>query len=140
MYKSRDFFTYTLNPTNTPGFASIAAGGQATGALNIEQDSDFQLVKMSYFCQNGSDDNNELALRALPLATVNIQDTGSGRYLMNGPVALTDLFGTGELPFILPEDKIFVARATIFVQVANYGSSDAVVNLYLSFIGIKNFL
>lgn len=134
-YRSRDFFTYSLF------FATIAANGQANASLNIEQDSDFAWSKSAFFAQDHAalTANDTESSRLLPQCTVNIQDTGSGRYLMNGPVALTDLFGTGPLPFILPEDKIFVARATIFVTVSNY-SSVVIDNLYLSFIGTKLFL
>ena len=134
-YRSRDFFAYSLP------FVTVPANGQAQASFNIEQDSDFAWSKSAYFAQSHEDllANETEATRLLPLCTVQIQDTGSGRYLMNGPVALTDLFGTGALPFILPEDKIFVARAAIFVTVSNY-SSVAVDNLYLSFIGTKLFL
>jgi hypothetical protein len=132
-YRSRDFFVYSLY------FASVAANAQANQSLNIEQDSDFAWSKSAYFASTDGEDGETNDTRVLPLATIQIQDTGSGRYLMNGPVALTDIYGTGELPFILPEDKIFVARSTIFVTVSNY-SSDGIVNLYLTFIGTKLFL
>jgi hypothetical protein len=132
-YRSRDFFVYSLL------FATVAANGQANQALNIEQDSDFAWSKSAYFASLADSDGSSESTRVLPLATIQIQDTGSGRYLMNGPVALTDIYGTGALPFILPEDKIFVARSTIFVTVSNYSSTE-LDNLYLSFIGTKLFL
>lgn len=128
-YRNRDFFVYSVL------YATIVSGQSQSASINFEQDSDFSLDKTAYFVGV----NNEAATRELAQATVTLQDTGSGRYLMNGPVALTAIFGTGQLPFILPEPKIFVARSTLLIAVANYGGTD-LVNLYLTFIGTKLFL
>lgn len=68
-----------------------------------------------------------------------IQDTGSGRNLMNTAVPVASIFGTGQLPFILPRQRIFLANATVNVTLTNFDVA-ADYDLYLSFIGEKGFL
>jgi len=69
-----------------------------------------------------------------------IQDTGSGRNLMNQAVPVASIFGgTGSLPFILPRQRIFVARATVSVTITNISAADDIESLRLSFVGEKGF-
>ena len=76
--------------------------------------------------------------RVIPLVTMQVTDSGSGRNLFESPVAVPSLFGTGELPFILPTPKLFSARSTITIAVANFDTA-ATYNLRFSFIGYKAF-
>jgi hypothetical protein len=57
---------------------------------------------------------------------------------MSGAVPVVNLFGIGEIPFILPVPRIFKARSSITVAVANF-SAATTYNLRLSFIGTKLF-
>jgi hypothetical protein len=59
---------------------------------------------------------------------------------MNAPIPLAALAGSGQLPFILPTPKIFQARGTIAVQLANVTAGDTYSSIYLEFIGTKLFL
>jgi hypothetical protein len=75
----------------------------------------------------------------LPNVTILITDTSSGRALMNQPAPLSSLFGTGQLPFILPTSKLFQSRGSVQVSITNL-STTVYTNIYLSFIGTKLFL
>lgn len=127
----KDFYVYQED------FADLAFGTSETGNINIQADSDFVIQKMAYFADlDGA--AQELQTRVIPLVAVLITDTGSGRNLMETAIPVNSLFGTGELPFILPTPKLFLARSTITISVSNF-STDQTYNLRLSFIGHKVF-
>lgn len=131
IYQARDFFVYELD------FLALANGVSATQTINIQQEADFLLTKMAQ--------QTDLAAAAItsanqpiPLCTIMISDTGSGRQLMNTAVPLHNLFGEGDLPFILPRQRIFIASSVINVTLSNY-SAATTYNVRLSLIGEKGF-
>lgn len=132
LYIAKDFYVYEVD------FLAIAEGGSATGLIAIQADSDFIWQKACAL-----NENNTIGLPvAFPGidATVQVIDTGSGRNLFEGPVPLVDVFGTGELPFILPTPRLFVARSTLEVQYTLLTSPFAAAfSSRLSFIGFKAF-
>lgn len=130
LYIARDFYVYQVN------FLATAIGGSATGLIAIQADSDFIWQKATAFTQR--DDTG--AVVALPDATVQVIDTGSGRNLFESALPLFNVFGTGELPLILPTPRLFLARSTIEVQYTNVGNAPAaILSSRLSFIGYKAF-
>lgn len=121
---------------NVQNFLNIQSGSTNLGNLQIDADSDFELIKLSAQCNtNGSD--TLLTLDAVQ-ATVMIVDSGSGRQLMNIPAALNTIFGTGQLPYILPQPRIFKARTNIAFTVVNT-SVGTTYDLRLSLNGRKIF-
>ena len=121
-YFAKDFFTYEVDITST-----IAASGSTTSTFTVQADSDFLWTKAAYI-QTGAG-----------VPAILIQDTGSGRNLMTQAVPVASLFGTGQLPFILPRQRIFVARATVTVTITNLDAVNTITSLRLSFIGEKGF-
>lgn len=121
-YFAKDFFTYEVDITST-----IAASGSTTSTFTVQADSDFLWTKAAYI-QTGTG-----------VPAILIQDTGSGRNLMTQAVPVASLFGTGQLPFILPRQRIFVARATVTVTITNLDAVNTITSLRLSFIGEKGF-
>lgn len=128
---AKDFFVYDLD------FASIAAGASASGSINIQADSDFQVQKLTYMADLVGAAQTD-GSRVIPLMTILITDSGSGRQLMDRAVPVPAIFGTGEIPFILPQPKIFIARSTVTVAIANYSAATPYL-LRLAFIGTKIF-
>jgi hypothetical protein len=133
-YFAKDFFIYQIGP-----FASLAPAAQLPGNVTLDADSDFLWQKFNVFATIGSAGETQ-ATQAVPAITITIKDTASGRDLMNGPVPLPSLAGSGQLPFILPTAKIFQARGTISVNIANISGDDTYTGIYLAFIGTKLFL
>lgn len=127
----KDFFVYNID------YPSIAAGASASGSINVQADSDFQVQKLTYIADLAGGAQTDSS-RVVPLLTVLITDSGSGRQLMDRAVPITAIFGTGQIPFILPQPKIFIARSTVTVSVANYSAATAYL-VRLSFIGTKIF-
>lgn len=126
-----DFFTYQLD------FPNLTFGTTQTQNIQIQADSDFKLVKLTYFADVAGAAQTDSS-RVVPLVAVQITDSGSGRQLLSAPSAVPALFGTGEIPFILPVARIFKARASVAVQVSNF-SAGTDYSLRLSFVGTKIF-
>lgn len=130
--KRRDFYVYEAGVTNLP------VSAQATDTIQIEADSNFILQKLSQFSvSNGLNGNLDVATtvlltsgltaqqRVLPNVGIQLVDTGSGRQLMQNPIPIPSLFGTGELPFILPNPRLFMRNSTIQVIFTNFDSVNA---------------
>ena len=130
-YNAYDFFVYELD------FADLTAGDSATGQFTIQQEADFILTKITVVSDIAGAAVTD-STRVIPLVTLMINDTGSGRNLMNTAVPIPNLFGSGGLPFILPRQRIFVASSVVSVTVSNYSAATD-YNLRLSFIGEKAF-
>lgn len=126
-----DFYVYSAV------FTALAVGASATQNITVQADSDFILQKLTYQADIGAAAMTDSS-RVVPLVTVLITDSGSGRQIMDRAIPVATFFGTGKLPFILPNPKVFKARANITIQATNYSAASA-YNLYLSFIGIKTF-
>jgi hypothetical protein len=127
----RDFFVYTIT------FDDLASGAAAQGAIQIQADSDFEMQKLTAFADIAGAVQTD-ATRVLPLVTIQLQDTGTGRNLFSAPVAVPGLFGDGQIPFILPTSKWFTRNASVAVQVANF-SAATTYDLRIYLIGSKVF-
>ncbi len=128
---AKDFFVYDLD------FLALAFGTTATQNVTIQADSDFVLQKMGAAADVAGAAQDD-STRVIPLATLIITDSGSGRQVMDKAIAMTTIFGDGRLPFILPQPKMFLARSNIAVTLTNY-SAATTYNIRLSFIGMKIF-
>jgi len=131
-YLAKDFFTYQINTV------AIAAGVSAPGSVTLDSDADFLWQKGAYFMDVAAGAQTN-ATRVVPLITITVTDATSGRTLMNAPVPLASLFGTGQLPFILPTPRLFPAKATISITVANFSAATTYGIPRVSFIGTKLF-
>lgn len=127
--RAQEFYTYQAS------FSSLANGSDATANISIEADSFFKAQKLTYMADLAAAAQTESG-RVIPLCTILITDTGSGRRLMNEAIPIPALFGNGQLPFILPTPKVFKPQSTISIQVANY-SAASTYNLYISIHGAK---
>lgn len=130
-YFARDLFIYEVD------FSALAAAASSTQTFSIQADSDFLWTKATMFADVAAAAQTD-STRVIPLCTVLIQDTGSGRNLMNAAMPVSSLFGTGELPLILPRQRLFVSRAQVSVTLTNFSAATA-YNVRLSFIGEKAF-
>lgn len=133
-YFAKDFFIYQIGP-----IASLAPAASQPGNVTLDADSDFLWQKFNVFATTGNDGTTS-ANAIVPALTITIKDTSSGRDLMNAAVPLPAMAGSGQLPFILPTAKIFQARGTIAVNVANISDNATYTGIYLAFIGTKLFL
>jgi hypothetical protein len=126
-----DFFIYTLNAL------ALAGGGVNNSNIQIQADSAFKLIKLAMFADIAVAIQTDSS-RVLPLATVQIVDTGSGRQLFSEATPFSAIFGQGGLPFILPIPRIFMPRSNIAVTLTNLTAATT-YNIRMSFIGTKMF-
>lgn len=125
-----DFTVYQLDFT-------LAAGASQTQSIPIQADSAFKWTKAAYYATIANAAFTATT-RPIPNMTIQVTDTGSGRVLFNNPVPIPSIFGEGELPFILPVERIFDARSSMQVTVANFDAA-VTYTTRLSFIGSKIF-
>lgn len=125
----REFYTYQED------FSALAASTSAIANVNIQSDSDFVLQKLMYFADIAAAAQLSNS-KVVPLCTIVITDSGSGRQLMESAVPIPSLFGSGDLPFILPTPRLFQARSTITITIANF-SAATTYNVRLSLCGYK---
>ena len=115
---------------------ALAPGATATITKNILSGFDFNWIKGMYFADIAAAAQTESA-RIIPLVTVLLTDTKTAFNLMDSAVPMTSLFGTGELPFILPKPYRFESSGTITMTLANF-SSATTYNLRLAMNGISS--
>lgn len=122
-----DFFVYEASFNPLP-----AAPAVLQIPINIQNDSSFLLCEL-----------NLSAFSAVGVPVVapdylcTITDTSSGRALQDFPTHVANIFGTGLLPFKLPEPKLFPANTVIQVALAN--QTPLAARVEVSLIGMKIF-
>lgn len=125
----RDFYIYTAESL------ALVAGGNSNAIINIEADSDFLLQKFSYEADIAAAAFT-FNTKPIPLITIQLIDSGSGRQLMQNPVPVSSFMGDGQLPFILPNPRKFLRNSTIQIAFANFDAA-VTYNIRLAFIGYK---
>lgn len=127
----KDFYTYEID------FLGLVAAEQRNGQIQIQADSDFLWERAVMFADIAGAAQT-IDSQVVPLVTVLVTNVGSGRQLMQVQIPVFSVFGTGQLPFVLPEPSVFKARSSINVAVTNFSAATE-YNLRLSFIGTKIF-
>jgi len=130
-----DWFTYVF-----PTFAAIAALSAASpqGQIIIQNDSDFELRRISYHMDNAAAAFTSSTL-PMPNITALIVDSGSGRQLMNNPVPLDLIANLANTPPVeLPWPKIFTRNSVVTLTLTNFDAA-ATPNIRVVFHGRKIF-
>jgi len=128
----REFFTYQV-----PVFTNLAAAtGTAANNLLIQADSDFEWTAGIYQFDLAAT-AQQFATRPVPNMTIQISDSGSGRFLTSAAVPVPNLFGPQEFPRILPITKVFSANSNVVFTAVNFDAAVATGNLRLTLLGWK---
>jgi hypothetical protein len=128
----RDFYSYTQRVSLTG-----VVGNTASMVFQIEADSYFYLNALSYQADTAlaavTDSTN-----VVPLVTIVIFDSGSGRQLMANPVPLNCIAGYNGSPFRLAKPRRFASTAQITATLVNY--SAVAYNISLCLSGFKVYV
>ena len=124
----KDFFTFTVE------WLPLAISESASKTFSTQGDSDF-LILMGTRVVSTVDN---LTATAFPPMLVKIEDSGSGRNMMDKAVHLENLFGTAQQPSVWPFPKLIRANSTVTVTLQNLSAASA-FNARLSFLGFKVF-
>lgn len=126
-----DFFVYNAT------FTAIAPGDTQQANLQVQADSHFKWIKATMQADIGAAEYVNSA-KPIPLAALQIVDSGSGRQLFLNALPLELVFGSGDLPFILPLPRVFRARSNIALTLSSFTANDT-YNIRLALIGVKMF-
>ncbi len=126
----RSFYIYTLK------VPILAVGAIETVTVNIEADSQFIWTKTTSFTSisNATQTNNN---RVIPLATVQIRDSGSARQFFDSPQQINSISGQGNIPFILPSPFIFNNNSNINATFVNTSAATEYTDMSISLIGFR---
>ena len=127
----RDWYSYTA----TVPSASFGAAATYQATISIEADSYFYLNALSYQADIAGGALTE-STNVLPIATVVILDTGSGRQLMAQPASLVAIAGDGKRPYRLPKPRRFAPTSQIVLTFVNLSAATA-YNIRFTLHGFK---
>lgn len=107
----------------------LAAAGTAQGVIQIQADSDFAIAYMSGAGVAGG------AVLTNVLATIQIQDTGTGKTFFNQPTLFPLVMGSGGLPFYLPAPRVVAPQTSLTITITNL--SGTTTDFYINFLGAR---
>jgi len=123
-------FTYS-----TGRLAAIATGATVNTSIIIQADADFAVEKLTYYADLAGVAQTSGA-RIVPNVLVLLTASSSGAQMMNTSAPIPSLFGTGDLPFILPYPYILTANSQLQIQLISFEAA-VTPALTLNFIGRK---
>lgn len=129
---NQSFFVYVF----TFNDASIAPAATILDSITIENDAFFLLQEINAVVSN----SGLTDIVSTPLATLQIQDTGTGRNMFQRPVSLLSVTGNGSLPFIMPVSTLFKQLSTLQATVVNYDAAETYGRIQIALIGSKVFV
>ena len=128
---TEDYFVYGIGPV------TVTAGAQAQSTIQVQADSWFLWERAAYYVTVANAAFSD-STRPVPNVALQITDAGSGRQLFQSEQPIPSLFGTGLLPFVLPQPRYFKPNSVVQIQLTNFDAAvDYIVRL--SFIGSKIF-
>lgn len=116
---------------------TFAAAAVATVNINMEADSYFIIDKLSFFARITATTLTH-ATQLVPIVSVKLTDTGSGRNLMTDGVQVSALAGREGLPFVLPVDRWIKPNSTLQFEFTNQ-STDIYADFVLYLHGQKRW-
>ncbi len=116
---------------------ALVSGATATDSFNIEANSDFIWTKGMYFADIAAGIQTD-GTRVIPLVSIQLIDTGSGRQIFSNPIPISSVFGTGKFPYLLPLPYRFARNATLQGTFTNFDAA-ATYNIRLAFGGYRNY-
>lgn len=133
LFGIRDIFFQEMD------IAALNAGATTSNSFTIQNDANFLWQAGTYMC-NLATPAGELteATNIVPEVGLTLLDQTSGRQLSQTYVPIPNMFGRGELPFILPTPRFFRANTQVTFNFLNYGAENY-INLKLTMIGTKFF-
>lgn len=121
-----DYFWYAVSVS---GIVSTAPTASAT--VNLDADSYFYCVALTSVSQiqtGGLGAAYTESTAPLPLVTLNIQDSATGKSLMNTPLLIPGFTGDGKRPYRFVRPRVFNPNAS--VQLSFNGSQMAAGTTY----------
>ena len=125
-YKSEDYAAYSLLWT---AVAPTTVGVQASKQIN--SDSDFMVQKLTYWASSNLSQVNN------PVLQLMLTDGGAQKNLFDAPLFFEELAGTGQLPFVLPINRMFSANSVIQGTLYNLTTATTYDYVQLQLHGVR---
>jgi hypothetical protein len=122
------FYTYSI-PFTTANGNQIANGATATNSVQIEAGHHFVVEQFIF------DARLTTAANLNPFATVQVVDLSSNLPLFDRPLIIASIFGTSQLPYVLPTPRRFRANGGISATVLQ--NTGGALDVMLLFAGQK---
>jgi len=132
---NKDYFWYA--PAAAASISTVTPN--VTQSIQVDSDADFFWVATSYQVAIAGAAITESS-NPIPLVTLSIVDTGSGKFLMNNPVALGTIAGDGKRPYRLIRPRVFAANATINLNWTNQVAAGTTYTLFFTLHGYKRYV
>lgn len=124
-------FTY-----QTPNIASLAAAAGSTVIIQFDLDSVFCWLRTTIFADLAGAVQTTSS-QVLPLCNLQITDTGSGQAMMNAPIPLPSIAGSGQLPYVEPTPQYIQPNTSLQFAFTNFSAATTYLNLRLQLQGFK---
>lgn len=108
-----DFYWY-----GAPSFTIDTATPLVSNQIQIDASADFLWIASTYQADIAAGALTE-STNVIPLALLQIQDTGSQKNLSNIPIPLTTYAGDGKNPYRLLKPRLFAKNSTISLNWTN---------------------
>lgn len=136
----RQPFTFEVDFSSGAGllagvFAAPAPGGNVNGSFLVDASSPFMLVSQAFKADLAGVAQLSGTL-VVPNWLVSITDQSGNRNWQNAGVPLSSVFGTGQLPYFLPQPRLIPANSNVSINVASFEAATT-PNARLSFHGYR---
>lgn len=128
----RSFFVYTLD------FLAVAPAATPTQTIRFDSSSDFLWIKAAYAADIALASQTDSTRVLANNVAVQLQSGGSDKNLFQSLVPIQSVFGTGQMPFVLPFPQRFARTSELNVSLNNRDAA-ATFNIRLAFIGWKDY-
>jgi hypothetical protein len=129
-----DYFWYAAA---VAGLSSVAPNGNAL--INLDADSYFYCVALTAVTNIAAAAYTE-STAPLPLVTLQITDTATGKAMMNTPILIPGMTGDGKRPYRFVRPRVFQPNGTIQLQFASQVAAGTTYGIQVIFHGYKVYL
>jgi hypothetical protein len=133
-----DYYWYVANPTNG-GTSPLAPAATGNTSIQIDAGTDFYWIATTIQADIAGGTLTE-STDVIPLVTVLINDTGTSRNLMNGPVPIGSLAGDAKRPYRLVRPRLFRANSIINLTFVSYVTTTIYANLFFTLHGYRRLV
>lgn len=127
----RSFFVYA------PAALSLAPAAQSSVVVRIDAASDFYWIKAAFMADIAGAAQTDSS-RIVPNWDCQLQSGGSDKNLFSTSVPIPSVFGTGQMPFVLPFPQKLVRNSELTVTMISREAANT-LNMRLAFIGWKDY-
>lgn len=113
----------------------VAPAGTSTINIAIDAAAPFLIVNQTYAANNAAAAQTSGTF-IYPNWTVLLTDTGSNRQLMDVDTPITNIFGNGQFPYVLPEPKLMQANSILQCKFTSFEAAVS-LSVRLTFSGYR---